>query len=135
MTGRKLCLGAREAYFSTASLPPFEDTLTVPSEKVHDEVAEATVASAKSVEATEKRMAADDVGARKMLQDDSLESFGPKGYVVGVPPESPGGAAIGRQPCTPHCACDIEHCAKWTVCTAKPHGDRCDMPQVLSMKR
>lgn len=49
--------------------------MTVPSEKVHEEAAEATVASAKSVEATENRMVTDGVGARKMLQDDSLEQL------------------------------------------------------------
>lgn len=75
VTRPKLSLGAREAHFSTASLPAFEDTLTVPSEKVHEEAAEATVASAKSVEATENRMVTDGVGARKMLQDDSLEQL------------------------------------------------------------
>jgi hypothetical protein len=36
----------------------------MPSEKVHEEAAEATVASARNVEATEKRMVESDVGGR-----------------------------------------------------------------------
>lgn len=59
----------------------------MPSVKLHEEAAEATEASAKIAEATEKRMVADDVWwtRKTLLQDDSLDSFGAKGYVVVVP--------------------------------------------------
>lgn len=57
-------LASGKAHFSTASLPLFEVTLTVPSVILHEEAAEATEASAKIAEATEKRMLADDVGGR-----------------------------------------------------------------------
>ena len=73
------------AYFSTTSPPVLDATVTVPSEKVHDDAAWAAAARASSVGAVRKRMVVRGLRlltANSEAGEDSLGELPIKGYVV-----------------------------------------------------